>query len=87
MVLFTALNTSQLKVLIMRISFDIVSENPLCLIFNNVNGYIIEESNRHKYFIFASTKNNRKVLEKYTKLWNEIKNRIETINGGECNSI
>ena len=33
--------------------------------------------------IFASTDNNKEVLEKYTKLWNQIKNQIETINGGE----
>ena len=28
---------------------SIDSENPLCLIFNYVYGYIIEESNAHKY--------------------------------------
>ena len=66
-------------------------EYALCLIFNNVNGYIIgcnsiEESNKHKYFSFSSTKNNKNVLEKYTKLWDEIKNQIETINGVEFNS-
>ena len=33
--------------------------------------------------IFASTDNNKEVLEEYTKLWNQIKNQIETINGGE----
>ena len=32
-------------------------------------------------FIFASTVNSKEVLEKYTKLWDEIKNQIETING------
>ena len=63
------------------------SENPLCLI-NDVDGYIIEcssieESNGYKYLIFASTKNNKKVLEKYKKIWNEIKYQIETINYGK----
>ena len=33
--------------------------------------------------IFASTDNNKEVLENYPELWNEIKNQIETINGGE----
>ena len=67
-------------------SFDHVNidtENPLYLIFNNLDGYIIEESNGDKYLIFASTNKKKEVLKKYTKLWNEIKNQIETINGGE----
>ena len=59
------------------------SESPLYLIFNNVDGYIIKESNRDKYLIFVSTNQNKKVLEKYTKRWNEIKIQIETINGGK----
>ena len=33
--------------------------------------------------IFASTNQNKKVLQKYTKFWNETKNQIETINGGK----
>ena len=60
---------------------NIDSENPLYLTFNNVDGYIeynsIEENNRHKYLIFASMDKNKKVLEKYTKLREEIKNQIE----------
>ena len=59
------------------------SESPLYLIFNNVDGYIIKESNRDKYLILVSTNQNKKVLEKYTKRWNEIKIQIETINGGK----
>ena len=66
---------------------NIGSENPLCLVFNNVDGYIIEESYEYKYLIFASTNNNKKVLRKYTELYDEIKNQTETINGGKCNSI
>ena len=61
---------------------NIESANRLYLVFNNVNGYI-EESNENKYFIFVSTKKNKEVLRKYTKLWDEIKNQIETINIGE----
>ena len=26
---------------------------------------------------------NKKILKKYTKVWNEVKNQIETINGGK----
>ena len=37
---------------------NIDSENPLCLIFNSVDGYI-EKSNRDKYFVFASTDKNK----------------------------
>ena len=59
------------------------SESPLYLIFSNVDGCIIKESNRDKYLIFVSTNQNKKVLEKYTKRWNEIKIQIETINGGK----
>ena len=48
------------------------------------NGYIecnsTEESNGDKYLLFASTGKNKEVLEKYTELWDEIKNKIETIN-------
>ena len=51
------------------------NDNGLYLIFNNVNGYIkcnsTEESNKH--LILASTDKNKKVLEKYTELWDEIK--------------
>ena len=48
---------------------NIDSENPLCLIFNNVDAYIIEEINENKYLIFALTKNNKKEkLEKYRKI-------------------
>ena len=60
-------------------SLDI--ENPH-FIFNNVYGYI-KESNGDKYLIFASTGKNKKILKKYTELWDEIKTQIETINGGK----
>ena len=48
------------------------------------------EKNGNKYLTFASTDKSKKVLEKYTKLWDEIKYHIRTINtgkSGECNSI
>ena len=52
------------------------------LIFNNVDGDI-KGSNGDKYLIFTSTYKNKKVSKKYTELWDEIKNHIETINVGE----
>ena len=42
----------------------IVSENPLYIIFNNVDGYIIRGSNGDKCLIFATTNQKKKVLEK-----------------------
>ena len=62
---------------------NIDSKNPLSLIFNNIDGYIIEESNGYKHLIFASTNNNKNALRKYTELWDGTKDQIETINVGK----
>ena len=63
------------------------SANSLYLIFNNVHEYIecnsTEESNGDRYLIFVSTDKNKELLERYTELWDEIKNQIETIGGGK----
>ena len=61
---------------------NIDSAKSLSLVFNNVDGYI-EGDNGNKYLVFASTDKNEKVLKKYKKLWDEIKNQIEAINGGK----
>ena len=58
-------------------------EISLYLVFNDVDGQIIKQSNESKYLIFAFTDMNKEVLEKYTEFRNVIKNQIETINGGE----
>ena len=58
---------------------NIESVNPLYLMIGEVDGYI-EENNGNKYLTFASSDKNEKVLEKYTKLWDEIKYHIQTIN-------
>ena len=50
--------------------------------FSDVDAYIIEESG-DKYLIFALTKKIKKCEKKYAELFDEIKNQIETINGGE----
>ena len=65
---------------------NINSVNPLYLIIGHVDGYI-EESNGNKYLTFDSTDKKKNELEKYTKLWDEIKYHIQTINAGrsgEC---
>ena len=61
---------------------NIDSANSIYLVFNNLDEYI-EEINGNKYLIFASTDKNKEIWKKYTELWNEIDNQIETINGGE----
>ena len=60
---------------------NINSVNPLYLIIAEVDGYI-QENNGNKYLTFVSTDKNKKVLEKCTKLWDEIKYNIQTINAG-----
>ena len=41
------------------------------------------KKNESKYLVFDSTDENKEVLKKHIKLWNGIKNEIETINGGK----
>ena len=43
----------------------------------------IKENNGYKYLTFVSTNKNKKMLEKYTKVWDEIKYHIPTINAGK----
>ena len=62
---------------------NIDCESFLYLVFNNVGEYIIKESIKDKYLVFSYTDKKKEALEKYTKLLNEIKNQIETINGGK----
>ena len=52
------------------------------LITGKVHGHI-EENNGNEYLVFDSTNENKEVLEKYTELWDGIKNDIETMNGGK----
>ena len=61
---------------------NINSVNRLDLIIDGVDRYI-EKTNGNKYLTFASTDKNKKVLEKYRKLWDEIKYPIQTINAGK----
>ena len=58
------------------------SVNTWYLTINKVDGYI-EEKNGNKYLILDSTDKKKEVLTKYTKLWDEIKYQIKTINSGK----
>ena len=60
----------------------IKSVNPLYLIISEVDGYIKEKTG-NEYLILNSADKHKEVLKKYTKLWNGIKNEIETINGSK----
>ena len=55
------------------------SVNPLYFIVGEVNWYIGEKM-QIKYLVFDYTCEEKKVLERYTKLWDGIKNEVETIN-------
>ena len=55
---------------------NIRSVNPLYFIVDKVDGFI-EEKKGNRYINFASTDNNKKVLKKYTELWDGIKTLIE----------
>ena len=56
------------------------SVSPLYQIIGELHGHI-EENNRNKYLIFASTDRNKEVLIKYAELWSGFKNLIEKIKG------
>ena len=64
---------------------SIYSVNPLYLLVNHANGYI-EQKNGNKYFIFNdSVDENKEVSKKYADVWDGIKCKIKTINGGKEN--
>ena len=64
---------------------NIHSVNPLYLLVNHASGYI-EEKNGNKYLIFDDSVNeNKELLKKYADVWDGIKYKIKTINGGKEN--
>ena len=64
---------------------NIYNVNPLYLRINHASGYI-GEKNGNKYLIFDDSVNeNKEVLKKYTDVWDGIKYKIKTINGGKEN--
>ena len=50
--------------------------NPLYLIIGKADGY----KQWKQYLVFISTDGNKKASKKFTKLWDEIKHLIKTIN-------
>ena len=50
---------------------------------NSVERSSAKEKNGRKYLVFDSKDENKEVLKRYTELWDGIKNKIETINGGK----
>ena len=61
---------------------NVHSVDPLYLINGEVDGHF-KDKNESKYLVFDSTDENRIVLQKFTKLWDGIKNKIEATNGGK----
>ena len=76
--IFTTLDTSQLKKLIIMKVFIVQIFH-----IDHANVYI-EEKNGNKYLIFDSTDENKELLKKYNDVWNGIKNKIEEVSSGEC---
>ena len=50
----------------------------------HASGYI-EEINGNKYLIFDSTDENEELFKKFNNVFNEIRDKIKTINGGKEN--
>ena len=61
-----------------------LQSNSLHLQVNHANRYI-EEKNGNKYLIFDSLDENKQLLKKYVNVWDGIKNKAKTINGGKEN--
>ena len=61
---------------------NINSVNQLYPIIGKADGYI-EGNNGNIYLVFTSTDGNKKVLAKFTKLWDETKHIIETKTEGK----
>ena len=58
------------------------SVNPLHLIISEADRFI-KEKNGRKYLVFDWVNENNEVIKKYNKIWNVLKNEIETINSGK----
>ena len=63
---------------------NINSVNPLHLVINEMIGHF-EEKNGNKYLVLDDADENKDVLKKYEDVWEGIKKKIETVNGGEKN--
>ena len=56
---------------------NIDSENSLYLVFNNVDGHVIEESNEDIYLIFASKDKNKQVLKSAQNFGTKLKIKLK----------
>ena len=61
----------------------IYSVNPVYLLIDHASGYI-EEKGVNKYLVFDSTDENKKLMKKYSGVWNGITDEIKEINSGKC---
>ena len=68
--------------MILNISKIFDNKSDLYPVSNDVDEYI-EGNNEDEYLIFASTGNNKKTLENYTELWDEVQDQIELISGNK----
>ena len=59
---------------------DDIEQKPFHFAINDVYGYF-EENNGKKYFNIDNTHNNKKILQKYILLWDDIKDIIENKGG------
>ena len=59
---------------------DDIELKPFYFVINYVYGYF-EENNGKKYFNIDNTHNNKKILQKYMLLWDDIKDIIENKGG------
>ena len=62
---------------------DIYSVNPLYSRVGHASGYI-EEKGVNKYLVFDSTDENKELIEKYSDVFNGIRDKIKEINCDEC---
>ena len=65
---------------------NIHSVNPFYLTIGKVIVHI-KEKNESKFLVFNSADENKEVLKKYKELWDGIKNKIESINGGKTSNM
>ena len=61
---------------------NINSVNPLYLMIDEMI-ILFEEKNKNKYLVLDDVDKNKEVSKKYKEVWEGVKKKIETINGGE----
>ena len=71
-------NIAYVSIKIIGYGYDINSVNPLYLRIDNANGYI-DQKDSNKYLVFDSTDKNKKLLKKYSDVFNGIMSKIREI--------